>query len=284
MIIKEDVHSAEPFFMLAAPGQRFCIYYPSKIKKQCLAAVIYIHPFAEEMNKSRRMIALQARTLADLGYAVLQLDLLGCGDSSGDFSDARWEIWKADLAVAEKWLTEKTAAPIYLWGLRLGATLALEYASTLNNNIRQLILWQPIINTRNYVTQFFRLRLANEMIAESSAKKNSGTNGLRAELANGNPVEIAGYELAPALVNVIENINVDNLHVKQCPVHWFEIVPESRASLPPSALGVIDSWKNNGVDLTLHLVHGVSFWSTQEVTDNRELLSKMTDLFSLKIR
>ncbi len=52
------------------------------------------------MNKSRRMAALQARAFAAMGFGVLQIDLFGCGDSSGDFSDARWDIWKQDLAIA----------------------------------------------------------------------------------------------------------------------------------------------------------------------------------------
>jgi len=42
------------------------------------------------MNKSRRMVALQARALAGRGFAVLQMDALGCGDSAGDMQDATW--------------------------------------------------------------------------------------------------------------------------------------------------------------------------------------------------
>src|SRR5687768_8838655 len=75
---------------LSAPhgGRRFCLLHmPSRPAR---ALVVYVHPFAEEMNKSRRMAALQARALAASGHAVLQIDLLGCGDSSGDFGDASW--------------------------------------------------------------------------------------------------------------------------------------------------------------------------------------------------
>ena len=53
------------------------------------------------MNKSRRMAALQARAFAEMGFGVLQIDLFGCGDSSGDFSDARWDIWKQDLIACQ---------------------------------------------------------------------------------------------------------------------------------------------------------------------------------------
>jgi len=58
--------------------------------------VVFAQPFVEEMNKSRRMAALQARALAGQGWAVLLPDLLGCGDSPGDKGDARWTAWVDD--------------------------------------------------------------------------------------------------------------------------------------------------------------------------------------------
>ena len=64
----------------------------------------HAHPFAEEMNKSRRMVALQASALADAGYAVLQLDLDGCGDDSSGFADASWEGWCSDVVRACRWM------------------------------------------------------------------------------------------------------------------------------------------------------------------------------------
>ena len=66
---------AEPFFLPVGGGQRFCLYHPAA--GECRGAVLYVHPFAEEMNRSRRMAALKARELASLGFAVLQPELQG---------------------------------------------------------------------------------------------------------------------------------------------------------------------------------------------------------------
>ena len=84
------MNSPKPFFLPSGDGQRFCLYHPA-VNAQGVAPlghVVYVHPFGEEMNKSRRMATLQARALAQAGFSVLQVDLLGCGDSSGDFGDA----------------------------------------------------------------------------------------------------------------------------------------------------------------------------------------------------
>src|SRR5665647_2167413 len=107
----------EAFFLPAGAaqttqsGQRFCLFYPAECGASGDAVrglVLYIHPFAEEMNKARRMAALQARALAQAGYAVLQIDLLGCGDSSGDFGEATWKNWVRDVVQGCQWLRKQS--------------------------------------------------------------------------------------------------------------------------------------------------------------------------------
>ena len=95
--------ATEAFFQPAPGGQRLFLHHrPAALPAR--GALVYVHPFAEEMNKSRRMAAMQCRALAGAGYAVLQIDLHGCGDSSGDFEDSTWESWLVDVALAAEWL------------------------------------------------------------------------------------------------------------------------------------------------------------------------------------
>ena len=120
----------EAFFLPAGAGQCFCLYHPPQGPEE-KGAVLYIHPFAEEMNKSRRMAALQSRALAAAGFGVLQIDLRGCGDSSGDFGDADWQTWVEDVVNACHWLSARSKAPLWLWGLRAGCLLAVDAAVNL---------------------------------------------------------------------------------------------------------------------------------------------------------
>ena len=120
----------KPFFLSTPRGRRLALHHPGTRPDQPLGLVVHVHPFAEEMNKARRMAALQARALAAEGFAVLQIDLMGCGDSEGDLADTRWDDWLDDVAHATTWLrqqhpgTASEAPPLWLWGLRAGALLA----------------------------------------------------------------------------------------------------------------------------------------------------------------
>lgn len=269
---------AVPFFLPAETGQRYCLFHPPA-GAACRGALIYVHPFGEEMNKARRMAALQARALAALGVAVLQIDLHGCGDSSGDFGEARWETWKSDLALAHRWLADKLGVPVSLWGLRLGAVLALDYAAGAADPVHSLVLWQPVQSGKTYLTQFLRLRVASDMLTEGKEAGN-GTHALRAQLQAGQVLEIAGYELAPALAGAIDALDLAAMRPPACPIHWLEAVPAAGRELPPGAARVTAAWRQAGCDLHIQVVPCAPFWSAQEITECPALLAATASLFS----
>ena len=109
------------------------------------------------------MTALAARKFAEQGYGVLQIDPIGCGDSSGDFGDATLTIWVENFLRAAEWIRGQCARNVWLWGLRAGALLVPPLLSRLGTDMR-LLLWQPVVSGRQFLTQFLRLRLAAEML------------------------------------------------------------------------------------------------------------------------
>jgi exosortase A-associated hydrolase 2 len=241
---------------------------------------MYVHPFGEEMNKSRRMVALQARAFAANGFGMLQIDLFGCGDSSGEFGNASWNLWKQDLGVAKNWLENRVAAPVSLWGLRLGALLALDFARDLDTSIDQIILWQPVLKGKSFLTQFLRLRLAGEILsADADTQEHVGTDELRSLLQAGNTLEVAGYELSPELATVIDKLDAAELRVTKSPIHWIEIVAELGRSISPAGSKVVNLWKQGGVDVHVYVVPCVSFWATQEISECPALVSSTTGIF-----
>lgn len=272
----------QPLFLPAADGgqagARYCLYYPPA--DACRSALVYLHPFAEEMNRSRRMAALAARALAAQGVAVLQIDLLGCGDSSGDFGDADWDAWRADVARAVAWLRARSGCPVGLWGLRLGALLALDCAADIQAD--HLLLWQPVHSGAQFLTQFLRLQLASDMLEQPSASAPSSvkvtTGDLRAALRTA-PLEVAGYLLSPAMADGLERVESKAL-APACPVHWLELVAEAGRPLPPAANVLSQAWQAQGVPLIVKTVASPPFWSTVEIATSAALLDATTAIYS----
>lgn len=273
--MSEQAHGAtfEPLFLPAGSGERFCIYHPPPAAAR-RGGIVYLHPFAEEMNKSRRMAAQQSRMLAARGFAVLQIDLFGCGDSSGDFGDASWEIWQHDVALAVQWLRQRVGGSVALWGLRLGALLALDSARLCDPAPDRFVLWQPVISGESFITQFLRLRVATEMIAEGATQ--TSTQDLRNELSAGGVLEIAGYDLTRKLTNSIDGLKLAELAPRDATVHWFEVVADTNGSLSPASRRVAESWIARGVEANIHAIAGEPFWNTIEITECPALLAETT--------
>jgi exosortase A-associated hydrolase 2 len=273
--------AAEPFFLEATNGQRFCLYHAPQ--GPCRGALLYVHPFGDEMNRTRRLAAQQARALAADGIGVLLLDLHGCGDSSGDFADARWETWKDDLALGSAWLRERLGVPVGLWGVRLGALLALDYAAAGQVPAR-LLLWQPVMSG----AAFLRLRVAGAMLAQGAAgapgKDSGGTGALRARLAAGEALEVGGYEIAPALAAALEACDAaglaGQLAANGCEVDWLEIATAPGRPPGPATLRIAEGWRACGVRLRLEQAEAPPFWSTQEIAQCPALLAATSALFA----
>jgi exosortase A-associated hydrolase 2 len=265
---------ASAFFLPLQGGSRFCVHHAPPPGRERGRGVIYVHPFGDEMHKSRRMAALQSRRLAGEGYSVLQIDLHGCGDSSGEFVDARWESWSSDVRAAMQWLKQRVDGPLSLWGLRLGATLACDVARDRGLEIDQLLLWQPVVEGGQFLSQFLRTRLAGEMLAGGAAT--SALGELRKQLAEGRSLEIAGYELHPAMASAIERMALSATVPAARRVRWCELAAEPGLPLRPASRRVLDMWQARGLDVSGTSIAGEPFWATIEISECEELLAATT--------
>jgi len=255
--------------------QRFCLLHAPRHAAQEAspnALIVYVHPFAEEMNKTRRMAALQARAFAEAGCAVLQIDLLGCGDSSGDFGDAGWDDWVQDVVQAARWLRARYPqapdAPLWLWGLRAGCLVANEAAGHIDDKVN-FLFWQPAANGKALLQQFLRLKAAGEML---EGKGKGVIEGLKQHLAAGESVEIAGYLLSPKLANGLERASLAPAANARRMV-WLETSTRDDAELSPASAAPIARWQAAGVDVQSQVVPGPAFWQTSEIEEAPALIA-----------
>ncbi|MEO8304462.1 MAG: hydrolase 2, exosortase A system-associated [Betaproteobacteria bacterium] len=257
------VPGTEAFFLPLAGGGRFCLFHPAVGADARRGAIVYVHPFAEEMNKSRRMAALQSHALSAAGFAVLQIDLHGCGDSAGDFGDASWQAWVDDVVAAAGWLRTRTGIDPALWGLRAGCLIAREAAQRIHP-VPSLLMWQPAVSGTQHLQQFLRLKVAQQFGAD--AQQRIGTKELRAELDAGRTVEVAGYALAPALAQGLAGAELAPL-TSTTRVAWIEVAGSAPADLSPGGRLRMQAWAAAGHEMAEHAVVGLPFWQTQEIAE-----------------
>ena len=278
----------EAFFLPAASigsGQRFCLFHPAQGDAKdgsIRGLVLYIHPFAEEMNKARRMAALQARALARSGFDVLQIDLCGCGDSSGDFGDATWQSWVSDVVLGCRWLRNRSNThgvssdnvPLWLWGLRAGCLLAVEAASQMSEACN-FLFWQPPSTGKPLLQQFLRLKVAGDMLG---GQAKGVMEGLRQQLTDGVAVEIVGYMLSPGLASGLEQAALvppaGRGEVQR--LEWFELSTREEASLSPISANTVAQWQQAGFAVSNHIARGPAFWQTTEIEDAPALVAATT--------
>lgn len=232
--------------------------------------VVLVPPFAEELNKCRRMIRLQAEALSTAGFDVLVMDLLGTGDSPGDFGDADWGRWQEDVraAIACIRASRRERLPLWLWGVRAGCALAAACARTLDEECN-LLFWQPL-GAAQQLQQFLRWATVGAWFADTPA---SEASALRAQLAQGSPVEIGGYILSGKLAQGMAADSFDPPDRLGCLV-WIDVypAPTPQAQLSPWAATQLQRWTQHAEQVNAMQVEGPSFWGTTEMEDAPLLL------------
>lgn len=265
----------EPLFLQGATGQIFALYQPAQGKAKAKDAILYLPPFAEEMNRCRFTVAQQARALSDLGHAVLLLDPYGTGDSAGEMSDATWEDWVNDVETASNWLEERTSLSITLWGLRLGALLAADAANRSPGRYKRLLFWQPVQDGKMFLTQYLRLRIAFLMDRNLPAET---TDDMRNTLKNGGILEVAGYPIGGRLADGLDTLRLSNFtQLGGLPIEWFELVAEVGKPLAPGSQKTIQLLTELGCQVQTTTFCGPPLWQLHKRDELPDLIDATTN-------
>ena len=267
----------QPFFLPGSKGKIFCTCFRPLSTQTPAQGMVFFPAFAEEMNKSRRIVAEQARAFAALGYTVLLVDGFGTGDSAGDFAEADWDTWVADTDPVMQWMLEEGIERVCFWGMRLGALLALDCARHYANRLDGVLLWQPVIKGKNFLTQFLRLRLAADLV---TAGEKITTRMLREQLADGSHVEVAGYELSPRLAAGIDGLDLETLLSEYTgKLLWLEVLASEERPVPAATARLVDDLQQQGRDILFHTVVCETFWSLAELVPATEMIDVGTATF-----
>ncbi len=161
---------------------------------------------------------------------------------------------------------------LVLVGLRLGALLALDAARAMPDAER-IALWQPVITGDAMMTQFLRMDVAAQMLVQAEAEARASTESMRQRLRRGEPIEVAGYTLAPALVSAVEALRLESLlpdHVSR--IDWIEVAADPTRGETPAGNRVRQAWLARGRPVGHRMVKGAPFWSSVEIVEVPQLV------------
>lgn len=232
-------------------------------------ALLYLPPFAEEMNRCRSHVAAQARVLAAAGWHCMLLDPYGTGESDGETTDGHWEHWRDDALAALRWLGRSTGHAPVLWGVRTGALLAAHVAdqALADGGLAPAgqLWWQPVLDGKVFLNQYLRLRLASQLVKEGERET---TDSIRARLHAGEAVEVAGYALSGTLADGLAAASVrDAAALARLPLAWLEVVAKPEQPFPPAARKLADAVAAAGGRIETASVADPMIWQLQKRDD-----------------
>jgi exosortase A-associated hydrolase 2 len=237
--------------------ERFCIHRaPAQAEPR--GVLLQLQAFGEEMNASRRALAQASRALAGAGWAVLQIDLRGCGESSGSLDQLSLSDWLQDIADATAWLRQRwPGAPLWLWGHRAGALLAL---AALQSGVQaDLLLWQPLLNGQELWRQQARLKAAALMAAGDSQAADAD---VAAVWMRGAVAEVAGYRLGSALMTGLRALTLEPPAGRAGRLVWLDAASNHALPPPPARLQAAARWSTAGWTVERQALAAPAFWAT----------------------
>ncbi|MBX9606015.1 MAG: hydrolase 2, exosortase A system-associated [Gammaproteobacteria bacterium] len=249
-----------PRYVDLAGRRLFCLCHAASGPRR--RRVLIAPPFAEELNKSRRLLALTARALAARGAEVWLPDLYGTGDSAGDAADARWDDWLADFAALDAQMAAACGdVPAAYLAVRTGALL-LAGAPLAGLAGARVLLWQPVLKGARFLEQFLRLKvMAAKLAGQALSQKD-----LDAELESEGVLEVAGYALARDFVHALRTASLaSSAFAGAAAVMVRECNPAEGAQLTMPTAQWLEALVANGVAAQGAVTPCEQFWATQEI-------------------
>lgn len=180
------------------------------------SAILLCNSVGYESICCHRALRRLATLLSESGYYVLRFDYSGVGDSSGTFEEKSMSDWEENIQLAKEELCAISGLQLIdCIGVRLGATLA--YNALNDSVVKNLILWDPILNGHEYLNSLNNLQ-DEVMISPMWFRLPRDRDTIPKN-------EFLGYRYSPALINQFskEKIIVDSQPHASKLVHIYTI-------------------------------------------------------------
>lgn len=240
------------------------------------ASAILCPSLGIEHAGGRRGFRHLAAQLSDTGVSALRIDLpnqadsVGCGDGREIETHQLVDRWISAITTAIELLKElEPSAPVVLIGRRVGALLAAKVAHS-NTGVARLIMWDACTSGSLFLREMRMLSAAGT--------NDSGDSGQNPPVIPG-AVEAVGYRFSAELTAAIDSLSLSSIKSRR-DLHVTSVHSTDTGRLSK----VLDSWVNDGVLVSRHVVDDVRFdpdgWRTTALPVNtfENVVSSLTDL------
>lgn len=229
--------------------------------------IIVLPAFAEEMNKSRRLVWETGQLLAEAGHTVLVPDLHGTGDSEGDFANATWNVWIDDLRNTLAWARQRGIVQFNALAVRLGAAFLCDKSLMSDVEFERAVAWHPIRKGEDVLRQQLRMKI---MALRMSGEKAEPLESMRAAfLKNTEPLQLAGYVVSPRLANDVESATFSESSYAPTEsgliIEKSSIVVGDELNLSETSGDSVWQWSN---------LNGEKFWQSVDPSPNPWLVNE----------
>jgi pimeloyl-ACP methyl ester carboxylesterase len=197
----------DPFFFALGEDRLFAfLHHPADASDN---AIVFCHALAEEKLWSHRIYVNFSRAMATAGFYALRFDMRGEGDSDVSFAQSTVESRVADTLRAVEVLHERIPdlKRVTLIGHRFGGSIACRAALEAGDKIQALVVWDPILDGRDYFMQLLRSNLATQLATDGKVTRTREV--LVQALLDGEPITVDGYELTGQLYREFEELTAE---------------------------------------------------------------------------
>ena len=160
-------------FLTRPDGFRLYTVLTLPAEVQPSLVVLFCPPCFDEHSRAYPIMREYARSLAAKGLGTLRFDYFATGDSEGSSDQFTMRSGVADILFLVSWLAQRfPAIRIVPMGVRMGARLLLDALASQGGALAAPlvgpILWDPVLDVRNYVFSELRATLGGAMIVFQS--------------------------------------------------------------------------------------------------------------------
>ena len=221
---------------------------------------VYCHPLFDERKCAHRFSYQLKNTFLAAGQTLERFDYRGTGEAAGEFKDVSLETLRRDIS------QQANGDRICLVGLRLGASLALDYCVCNPGAVRKLVLLEPIVNGAQYTDYLYRKQHIKDLMTGKSA-------GIPRD--NGY-VNIEGYKTNIHFLEQIKNIDLIDMAKENLKENSVLVVQISNhTKIDPEIAGLAKRLEDSAKRINFENVEMPIFWERLPCADYTKLTEKI---------